>query len=328
MSASLLRFAFLPAVALATIVPSWNNISHAGVISGESSAYGVELNLGISVGEISVITAGLGPFSTSSGTAPVAYNIFNDDDSASALGALDVGGALGTVNFISLDTGLLETTSVSNVDGGLGGRSTTASASVNDVSLSILSLVGVDPAITAETFISLEATAVESDAAVSGDFNALSESGSTTIAGVGGVGETQAVLSVLGVEFVLDASAPANTLISIDSTVSGLASLQGSISVILNEQLYSGDSLSSRSIDVNAIHVTFSDVGVNLGALGIGLLNGDVIISHSEAQMSALDTSSAVPEPSSFVLLGIAALGALSRLVFRRRKQSSEQLAS
>ncbi len=309
-------------------MPCWNNISHAGVISGESSAYGVEVNLGISVAEVAVITAGLGPFSTSSGTAPAAYNLFNDDDSASALGALNVGGLLGTVNFISLDTGLLETTSVSNVDGGLGGRSTTASATVNDVSLSILSLVEVDLVTSAETFISLEATAVESNAAVSGDFNALSDTGSTTIAGVGGVGGTQAVLSVLGVEFVLDASAPANTPIIINSSVSGLASLQGSISVILNEQLYSGDSLSSRSIDVNAIHVTFSDVGVNLGALGIGLLNGDVIISHSEAQMSALDTGSAVPEPSSFALLGIAALGALTRLVIRRRKQSSEQLVS
>ncbi len=328
MSASLLRFAFLPAVALATIVPGWNNISHAGVITGESSAYGVELNLGISVAEVAVVTAGLGPFSTSSGVAPAIYNLSSNDISAGALGALNVGGVLGTVNFISLETGLLETTSVSNVNGGLGGRSTTASANVNDVSLSILSLVGVDPAITAETFISLEATAVESNAAVSGDFNALSESGSTTIAGVGGGAGTQAVLSVLGVEFVLDLSAPANTLISIDSMVSGLASLQGSISVILNEQIVTGDTINSRGIDVNAIHVTFSDVGVNLGALGIGLLNGDVIISHSEAQMSALDTSSAVPEPSSFALLGIAALGALSRLVIRRRKQSSEQLVS
>ena len=86
----------------------------------------------------------------------------------------------------------------------------------------------------------------------------------------------------------------------------------------LNEQTQSGDGTSSAGIDVNAIHIALDNVPY-LWGLQASLLNGDIIISHSQAQLFGAPNSSgggAVPEPASLALLGTGLAG-----VFGLRKR-------
>jgi hypothetical protein len=74
------------------------------------------------------------------------------------------------------------------------------------------------------------------------------------------------------------------------------------IRIVLNEQ-FSTSILGSASQVTNAIHIEIDDV-LSLG----GLVSGDIIIAHSDAQMNSV-----VPEPATFVGLGGLTLLALLR---------------
>ena len=76
----------------------------------------------------------------------------------------------------------------------------------------------------------------------------------------------------------------------------------GGILVVLNEQLLSGDGTSGLALAVNALRIEFTNA-----VLGLGLLNGQIVIAHSEASLAA------VPEPSA-ALLALAAAGLLAGL--------------
>jgi hypothetical protein len=75
----------------------------------------------------------------------------------------------------------------------------------------------------------------------------------------------------------------------------------GGVRVVLNEQTISGNGVTSRDISTNAVDVTFSNAPF-ASATGPGLLNGTIILLHSEAHVQG--AVAAVPEPASFVLLG------------------------
>jgi hypothetical protein len=75
----------------------------------------------------------------------------------------------------------------------------------------------------------------------------------------------------------------------------------GGVRVVLNEQTISGNGVTSRDISTNAVDVTFTNAPF-ASATGPGLLNGTIILSHSEAHVQG--AVAAVPEPASFVLLG------------------------
>ena len=112
--------------------------------------------------------------------------------------------------------------------------------------------------------LTLHTDEVRSSAAIRGTCgSALTATGSTTLvnAGVGGT---------LGLGLRIGASVAPNTV---------LLDLLG-IRVVLNEQLVGGDGITSRSISVNAIHISIQNALLSL----IARLTGNIVIAHSEAQ--------------------------------------------
>lgn len=215
--------------------------------------------------------------------------------SGTAPGAYNVSDSLLTLNIANLVTaGLLVANASSDVDGSNGIKYASADATVNGLGLSIL---GTLPGL---SVLNLSATTIQSTASINGDYGSLLASGGTTIEG----------LSLNGVT-ILDLSPPANNV---------LLDLLG-IRIVLNEQIASGDGITSKDFAVNALHVSFENV---LGLLDgtLGLINGDIIIGHSEASMMAGPTTpngpgpSEVPAPASLLLLG---MGLLSLGCLRRR---------
>jgi hypothetical protein len=240
----------------------------ATVVSGSSSAYGESVSLTLTPllpGPNVVVTSG--PLPTVSGSAPPPYNL---TDSVLTLSIANV-----------LSTGVLTVNASSDVDLLPGPRFAAADATVNDLSLSILTALGVD------------ATTIQSTAEVSGDFGALVRIGTTTFEG----------LSIGGFP-VLDLTPAPNTV---------LLDLLG-ISIIANEQIITGDGISNAGLEVNALHISFLNVPAILGST-LGTLTGDIIISHSEAELTAEPNIVDVPEPGSLLILasGITLLFGLRR---------------
>ncbi len=168
---------------------------------------------------------------------------FNRDASAPSV---NVGlGAFGTV----LRTGLLQTHAESAAAG-----QASSTAVVHSFAL-----------VPSALLLSLHADEVRSSAAIGGTCgSALTATGSTTLANaeLGGL---------LGQGLHLAASYPPNTV---------LLNLLGA-RVVVNEQIASGDGVTSRALAVNALHISLQN---SLLAL-VGRLTGDIVISHSEARV-------------------------------------------
>lgn len=211
---------------------------------GSSSSFGAFADLTLLPLIGPGINIDLGPVSTASGSAPPDYS---DADTV-----LSTGISTGLTGNI-LSTGVLAT----NASSIIANDNTSADATVDDLSLSV---VGALPLLT------IGADTVVSTADVSGDCGAgsLTATGTTTIEGAS-VGGT------LGLGLSIDVNPPPNF---------ELINLLG-IRVVLNEQIVTGDGVTSRGITVNAIHVDLTNTILSL----IGALSGDIIISQSQAQV-------------------------------------------
>ncbi len=210
---------------------------------------------------LATVQAGSGPLSTVSGDT----SPFNKD--ASAL-SLSVGlGGYGTV----LHTGLL----LSHTDSASPSQ-VASNATVHDLGISLVPVA---------TLLSLHADEVQSSAAVNGTCGtALTATGSTTLvnAGTGGT---------LGLGLQIGATVPPNTV---------LLNLLG-VRVVLNEQIVGGDGITSRSMSVNAIHIS-----VQNSLLGpLGRLTGDIVIAHSNAQVVCAAPPPPPPPPTPKADLGL-----------------------
>jgi uncharacterized repeat protein (TIGR01451 family) len=202
---------------------------------------------------LATLQASSGPLSTVSGDT----SPFNKD--ASALSLNVALGAYGTV----LHTGLL----LSHTDSA-SPRQVSSNATVHDLGIS---LVPVAPLLT------LHADEVRSSAVIGGTCgSALTATGSSTLVNAGAGG-------TLGLGLQIGASVPANTV---------LLNLLG-IRIALNEQIVGGDGITSRTISVNAIHVS-----VQNSLLGpLGKLTSDIVIAHSDAQVVCAPPPPPPPPP-------------------------------
>lgn len=212
--------------------------------TGSSSSFGAfaDLTLVPLIGP--GINIDLGPISTASGIAPPDYS---DADTV-----LSTGLSTGQTGNI-LSTGVLAT----NASSVIANDNTSADATVDGLSLSV---VGALPLLT------IGADTVVSTADVSGDCGAgsLTATGATTI-------ENGSAGGTLGLGLSI-ASNPSPNF--------ELINLLG-IRVVLNEQIVTGDGVTSRGITVNAIHVDLTNTVLSL----IGVLSGDIIIAQSKAQV-------------------------------------------
>lgn len=179
-----------------------------------------------------------------------------------------------------LHTGIINVGASSNINGNPGSVFASATADVHD--LSLLGLLGIN----------LTATEILSSALISGDFGSLSLVGNTTLVG----------LVLNGIPFVM-ATPPPNTI---------LFDLLG-LTITLNEQIVGGD-LNNPSLMVNAIDINFNNF---LAIEAASIINGKIIISHSEASLTARNNVPVpVPEPGTIALLLLAGAG----LIVTRRK--------
>ncbi len=319
-------------VAAALAVVSLSPTAQAAVDSGSSSAYGLFVDTDISDKNNllnATVSANLGPVPSVSGTAPAPYN-----NSASLASASVSAGSLLTLGQGTIDVtaggtaNALNVQASSNVDGSAGSRNADASASVANLSISE-NLVGVTSLLNTANLFGFTGSLITSEAHVSGDCGAFIASGDSVILDANGATDGFATFSVLGTNFnvAVDAQgrvAPNTTLtINASSATSfddNLATdLTGSIKIILNEQIVSGDGSSSLAIEVNALHILFNSAGAEFLSLGgvvlddTNLATGEIIVAHSEAFLAC----AVVPEPATAGMLAAGA-GVLS---LRRRRR-------
>lgn len=271
-----------------------SSVGHALAIGGSSSSYGESVNLTLTVPALgSNMVANSNPQPVSSGTSPGPYNDSDSAASSSAVGTFSVFGE------VSLTTGLLITNAASDISGATGAKTSSADSTVANSVLNILlgtHLIGFD-------LLKLTASEIQSSSVITGDFNALTAVGSTSLAN-----------AFLNNSLLLSANPAPNTHVD----VLGLLGLAG-VNLILNEQILTGDGLTNRGLEVNAIHIGFTDF-----ALGLNVLNGDIIIAHSEAQFLAQADPAQVPEPGTLAL----AMMALAALVWFRRLAPPDPIAN
>lgn len=138
----------------------------------------------------------------------------------------------------------------------------------------------------------ITATEIQSSATVSGDFGAFTAVGTNTLTG----------LSVNGTPFLFASATPNFVFFT------GLG-----LTVTLNEQILTGNGIDSLGLAVNAIDISFNNF-----VSASGILNGNIIISHSEASLTGRADEQDVPEPATLLLF---ASGMIGLMVLKRRSQ-------
>lgn len=251
-----------------------------------SSAYGISADLNVA----NVAHVGVGPVAAVSGTAPDAYDKSNSVLTVNQNLALISNPLLNVRQ--TLNAGVLTSTAQSGYPGT---PDASASATVASLSAGLTSKVLLIPQL---SLLGLTANTIQSTAAIDAA-NGLTAIGSTTIEGLSLTGLGLGGLLINGSLFV---NPNANTV---------LVDLLG-LKIILNEQILTGDGISNLALQTNAIRASFDNF-----LLGTDVLNGDIIIGHSQAAINDyMPMAAAVPEPATwammlggFGLIGFAARG-------------------
>ncbi|WP_177433203.1 VPLPA-CTERM sorting domain-containing protein [Thiohalobacter thiocyanaticus] len=274
----------------------------ASVGSGSASGHALEVGLSAFSGSLSLnvgpLPAGVSVTSPPPGSVSDSVVGINEQVSHSP-------GLFASTYAIDLSTGLLNASAASTVDGSPGPHTSEASASVHDLDFAVgtLNLLGLISA----AAVDLSAETISSTATVTGEPGGFTATGTTTLENAS---LDVAGLSLLGIGLGLDGMLVAEP----DPNLVVLAA--AGITVTLNRQLVNGEAggscaASHCDISVDAIAVTFEDFLLGSG----GLLNGELVLGHSQASLSA------VPVPAAAWLFGSGLVGLIG--VARRREAAA-----
>jgi hypothetical protein len=253
-------------------------VAQAVNISASSSGYGMFVDLNA----LNLVNLDVGPLPVDvSGVAPAPYA-----DSDTVLN-VNVSSSVPIVATATATAGSVSATAASNVNGGVGSRTTSASGGVVGAGVNAVTLPVLGPGL---TLLGINGT-LSSTAQVAGDFGSLTALGTTTIQSLG--------LTISGIPVNL--SAYVNVPIAPNTSVNLAALGIANASLILNEQIVAGD---QSSIAVNAFHLN-----VNVA----NSIVAQVILGHSQSQMTAV----AIPEPAT---VGMAAVGMVGAVGAARRR--------
>ena len=261
--------------------------------TSSSSGFGLSVNQTVTAPQVANVNVTVGPLAPSSASSPGTSPGMASVASVNQTFAL-TSGLVGTSE--RLQTGLLTSNSTAT------STSASATATVNSLS------VGIGPTTVLTPFLAsifgLTATTIQSTSTAS--MSGLT--GSTTIADLMITGS-----GLGGFTF----SAAGNSTPAPNTQLSPAFLLALGVSIILNEQIVTGN-----SITTNAIHVSFNDFLLADG----GLKDGDIIVSSTTAAFNAGQTG-AVPEPATWamMLIGFGAMGVSMRR--RRQRQNMLQVA-
>lgn len=290
--------------ALALVAASGSSTAQASVIGANSDAYSLGLSAQVANTLLNVnVTAPAHVI----GAAPSPYNVNQ------SIGQADIDLAANIASFGVLDvqlaaladTSIFSASAQSDVDGSAGSKSASADATINNLGLDLFNtslLLGSN-----QTALGLSASTIYSQTLVSGDYGAMAASAMSYIENMSlnlfGMGEID--LASLGLV------ADANGFIYADPnfTVLDVNGITG-LDLILNEQISTCTAVQCNS-EVNALKLRFD--GVNMGGLGLdlgslldGTLNGEIILGHAYANLNA--RVNAVPTPASVGLFGVVLL--------------------
>lgn len=243
--------------------------------SASSSGYAVVVNETVDVPLVADVNVSIGPVAPAGGSSPPPYDTTNTVLSLDQNSVL-IAGPFGIGQHLEAD--VLTT----NATGTASGAESTST--VNNFLLSVAGL---------SNLLSISATTIEAYSQAN-SLSGLNASGTTTIEGLNLGGTLLGSLLLDGSLYVNPA--PNTILLSL-----------GGLSIILNEQNQIGDGITSLGIETNAIHIDFNNF-----VLGTGLVNGDIIVGHSQAWASVGErTAGAVPEPATWamMLLGFGMVG-------------------
>jgi hypothetical protein len=287
-----LPFAVVCAILLCAAIPGTASADY--VTQGQSSSYSVSANLNLRLLDTSVVSATVAPTPLASGTAPAPYT---NQQSLASLSVSQGTFLAGTDTLLNVQTGLLQSTATSNVDGHSGPNTTSATNVIHNLNSGVLTNL-LTP-----TMINIGAATITTNSAVSGNYGALVPTGSMVVEDL--------VVKLAGVA-ILDL---VGTVTVAPNTVVDVSALGAGVSLVLNEQIPSGNGVTHEQMVTNAIDLRFT----NLGVSGIGTLNGQLVIGHTDALQDA------VPEPPSAVILGIGS--GLCTIVARRFRKTPKKVA-
>lgn len=344
--------AILPLNRLPAQVTNGNSYGYGVAVDTDADATLTLLTLSIPTSA----SIAVGPLpATATGSAPVPYNTGLQSVATPAVASLAalnlnlvLASATSSVN-LATATGVFNGQADSTVDLSVGSKLAHGFGQVQNLSLNILDLgitatdaAGVNISVNPPPLISFTQVGnalLTSDSTVTGVPNLFSPTGTSTIADLsisingGAATSLSALATAAGISYTLSGGAlvgvPINSVITLGVNASGglpglgggLISLDANtqLRLVLNEQILDGgDPNFSPRITTTAIHLELTLPDSDLAtALSVATLDVDadvdVWLAQSQAQLIG------VPEPSTFALLGLGALG-LAWKVTRHRK--------
>lgn len=285
------KYLFL-VVGILVALPS---VAQSAVVGGASSSEFARIDLTLSLLAGGVVTDADASTFNNSASAPAPYSV-TPSVASQSLSANVIATSPDTV---SISSGAITSELNSDVDMLPGSRVASSQQVISNLNFAL----GEVPVAGLNDVISITADTITVFSSVSGNFNALSSTGAMNVENL--------AISVGGSAIDLSGIVDANGDIAVNTLVPLVGSLAG-VSLVLNEQSTTGNGIEELGLQTSAISLQIDAVAISDGVATVGDLSGITYVGRTNASLNA----SAVPEPSSLAILGIASLGGV---IWKRR---------